>query len=591
VLSFPRSSTCESGIDLGPVESRATCIASIISTYDAANRVTSTAYTLSGVTDQTIVFGYDAGAYGKGRLTSASDANHSLSWTYDALGRVVQKTQTVANVTSSVGYTYVNGDLVTLTTPSGQIISYGYANHQINSITVNGTPLLSNVSYEPFGPSRGWTWGNGSNEIRLYDTDGNPSQFTGAESTTYAIDSAFRIVGITNNSTPSVSWTYGYDLFDRVTSANTSSAALTWTYDADGNLQSQSGSSALDATATLGYNNRGRVISALAGSGQMTAIYNALGQRILKASPLATIVFAYDEAGHLLGEYTASGALIEETVWMGDLPVATVQPNGAGGINVFYIDADHLGTPKAITQPSGNSIVWRWDQDPFGTAAPNQNPNALGAFPYNPRFPGQYYDQETGLLYNYFRDYDPTVGRYVESDPIGLMAGINTYTCASGNPISNVDSLGLLDNPAEVINYYPPPPPYQVVPGIPQGSVWYQAPNGQCFVAPPGVNWQAMQVIGWAAGPTAPLLVIQGSMLDLQRSNGNVYPAYQYAANYGVGVVMQGAGYPQWAMNFVGTEYGAANSINAGNNNWTQWWANGWNAAQLRVVCDRLLRL
>lgn len=490
----------------------------------------------------------------------------------------MQKTQTLANVTSSVGYTYVNGDLVMLTTPSGQTISYGYANHQINSIAVNGTSLLSNVSYEPFGPSRGWSWANGSNEIRQYDTDGNPAQFTGAESTTYSIDSAFRIEGITNNSTPSASWTY--DPLDRVTSANTSSAALTWTYDADGNWQSESGSSALDATATLGYNNRGRVVSALTGLGQMTAIYNALGQRVLKASPLGTTVFVYDEAGHLLGEYTAGGALIEETVWMGDLPVATLQPNGTGGVNVFYIHADHLGTPKAITQPSDNSIVWRWDQDPFGTAAPNQNPTGLGVFPYNPRFPGQYYDQETGLLYNYFRDYDPTVGRYVESDPIGLMAGINPYTYVSGNPISNIDSLGLLDNPAEVINYYPPPS-YQVVPGIPQGSVWYQAPNGQCFVAPPGVNWRAMQLIGWAAGPSAPVLVMQGGQLDLQRSNGNVYPAYQYAANYGVGVVTEGAGYPLWATTDIGFLYGLANSSNATdpNNSWAQWWANGWNAA------------
>jgi RHS repeat-associated protein len=127
-----------------------------------------------------------------------------------------------------------------------------------------------------------------------------------------------------------------------------------------------------------------------------------------------------DEFGHLLGEYNGSGGLVEETIWLGDIPVATLQPNGTGGVNIYYVHSDHLNAPRKIAQPTTETLAWRWDTDPFGTAAPNQNPAGLGNFAYNLRFPGQYYDAETGLHQNRNRDYDPIVGRYVESDPFGL---------------------------------------------------------------------------------------------------------------------------------------------------------------------------
>jgi RHS repeat-associated protein len=151
----------------------------------------------------------------------------------------------------------------------------------------------------------------------------------------------------------------------------------------------------------------------------------------------------FDEAGHILGEYTAAGALIQETIWMGDTPVATLQPSGSS-VSIYYVHADHLGTPRKVTRPSDNGLMWRWDPDTFGSVSPNTNPSGLGVFNYNLRFPGQYSLNESGLYYNYFRTYDPNMGRYLESDPIGLRGGsLSTYAYVGGNPVVYVDPFGL----------------------------------------------------------------------------------------------------------------------------------------------------
>jgi len=348
--------------------------------YDAANRVTQIVYKNSGgVSDQTIAFGYDAGTNGKGRLTSASDANHSMSWSYDTHGRVTGKGLVVGTFNKSIGYAYTNADQTAIVTPSGQSVTYGYnSNHQVTSVAVNGTTVISAVTYEPFGGVDGWTWGNSTTVSRSFNGDGLVSQIVTAGTTLgYSFDNANRITGISDSSNSALTWGYGYDALDRLTSATTSAITDGWTYDANGNRLTQTGTTAItftvsptsnQVTATSGglvrsyaydaagnttsdgtsftYNDRGRMAST---SGSSTLyLYNALGQMIEKSGTPGTTVFMQDEAGHLVGEYSSSGTLVDETVWLGDIPVATLQPNGSGGVNIFYVHSDHLNAPRAI---------------------------------------------------------------------------------------------------------------------------------------------------------------------------------------------------------------------------------------------------
>jgi RHS repeat-associated protein len=110
---------------------------------------------------------------------------------------------------------------------------------------------------------------------------------------------------------------------------------------------------------------------------------------------------------------------------------------------ISYIHVDHLNTPRLVANAAGQT-VWLWHQaEPFGNSVPDENPSGLGAFDLPLRLPGQRYDAETGLHYNYYRDYDPSIGRYGESDPIGLMAGLNTYAYVLGSPLHLTDRYGL----------------------------------------------------------------------------------------------------------------------------------------------------
>ena len=111
--------------------------------------------------------------------------------------------------------------------------------------------------------------------------------------------------------------------------------------------------------------------------------------------------------------------------------------------NTYYVHSDHLGTPQRLSGDLGQ-VVWALNQSPFGISSVDQDFDGDGIeVEMNLRFAGQYFDRESGLHYNYFRDYDPSAGRYIQSDPIGLAGGLNTYEYVENNPLKYIDRFGL----------------------------------------------------------------------------------------------------------------------------------------------------
>ncbi|MHA6911494.1 RHS repeat-associated core domain-containing protein, partial [Ralstonia pseudosolanacearum] len=349
--------------------------------------------------------------------------------------------------------------------------------------------------YQPFGKPIGWTWGNGTPYTRSFDLSGRLAQFPlGATSgngttpnglsRTVNYDAASRITAYTHTDTSgstgsstatAANQTFGYDDQDRLTSYLPANSSQSYSYDANGNRTGQTiggngytqtidpasnrqtastgpsatrnsydaaGNLTSDGTTTYSYSDRGRLASVTKNGTTTSYLYNGQGQRVVKSGsnvPTGATRYVYDEAGHLIGEYDQSGNALQETVYLGDTPIATVK-NGTA----YYVYADQIDTPRVITD-TNNLMVWRWDQaDPFGVTLPDENPTSLGAFKYNLRFPGQVYDAETGKHYNAHRDYDPAGGRYIQSDPIGLNGGQwSTYAYVGGNPLRAKDPTGL----------------------------------------------------------------------------------------------------------------------------------------------------
>ncbi len=326
-------------------------------------------------------------------------------------------------------------------------------------VNAGSVQFASSVTYAPFGPVTGFTYGNSLTFSATYDQDYNPTNRTVSTiyNNTYDTDD-------NGNITQTGSTTYGYDALNRLNSENPGSAT-TYTFDATSNRLTKVAGSTTSTTvpatsnkisavggSSITYDSSGNYLTSgtsgytwnaasqlatasVSGTPVGTYTYNASNQRTKKVAGGNTVQYVYGLNGLLYGEYTNAGTLIREYVYLNDAPLAQID---AGTPEVLtYLHPDHLGTPQYGTD-TGGSQVWFISTDSYGVGTPS------GSATVNLRMPGQYYDSESGLFYNWNRYYSPDIGRYISSDPIGLEGGLNTFNYAGVSPLMYVDPEGTL---------------------------------------------------------------------------------------------------------------------------------------------------
>ncbi|HCG0865118.1 TPA: RHS repeat domain-containing protein, partial [Pseudomonas aeruginosa] len=504
--------------------------------YDALNRLVERRSPSDPSLD--VQYRYDLTADGNkgiGRLGAIDGARDSLVYRYDERGNLVEQVRSIRldqqTLLDRVTYRYdAANQLLEIGYPSGLAIGYPRnAGGQVASVTLAvgdkaPSTLVGQIAYLPFGPLLRLTWGNGITLSREYDQDYQLlRQKVGPWQSDYQHDANGNIQQHRHSLWGTLD--YQYDPLDRLTEERGVQGGRSYAYDAVGNRTQRSDNPASGGTASsqdyqyapdsnrltaigaqavtsdaagnltqdraarkLAYDAQGRLQS-VSLDGQQVAEYryNALGQRIVKLTPESVTTYLYGPDGQLLGEaeHDGSGRKLRAQyyLWLDSLPLATIDADydaqgKVGNPTLLYLHGDHLDTPRLATDASGQ-IAWQWQSDAFGRG----EALSQGSTQVNLRFPGQYYDAESGLRYNYFRDYDPETGRYVESDPVETLRKLNNpemtflnsgesmlqatpywehgftpnhnYTYSDNNPTAKSDKHGLSPNPTDNLIYTP----------------------------------------------------------------------------------------------------------------------------------------
>ncbi|HEY4090716.1 MAG TPA: RHS repeat-associated core domain-containing protein [Luteibacter sp.] len=450
--------------------------------FDALGRLTTLTYSDGKQTR----FSYDTApsdcgpgaTFAIGRLSSATDRDGgTTSFCYDFAGQVVAKKQTVRGVSLTLRYDYTPaGRVSAMTYPDGRRVAYTRdAMGSVIDVTLHDSgvrPVLTSIARDALGRPTRWTAGARTIE-RLYNPQGAVTRVSDGRADGLDLSIVYADGNVKTLTSHGTAISVTHNVLGQVTATGPTSARHAYTYDKTGNRLTWTASPSpvqrfeypadshrlimaagvlrgydLNGNTTqiderqFVYDASGRMSQAkVNGIVEMNYAYSPFGQQVARYIAGQTTISLHDEAGHWIGDYDGVGQPIRQMVWLGDLPLAAID-----GEAIRDIQPDHLGSPRVVIDRASDKAIWSWSAtgEAFGSTPPNEDPDKDGTkYVLDMRFPGQRFDAVTGLFQNGWRDYDPTSGRYVQSDPIGLGGGVSTYSYANGNPLVNVDPMGL----------------------------------------------------------------------------------------------------------------------------------------------------
>ncbi|WP_208353054.1 RHS repeat domain-containing protein [Pseudaestuariivita rosea] len=472
----------------------------IVSTYEYDNggRLLARRFASDPGEDQTFAYDYTSGGttpQGVGKLWETADESGTTRRSYDPeTGNLASEERVIGGATYTIGYdTDVEGNLTALTYPSGNrvIIEQRDGINRILSMRVRSPDntlnqvVTYNVIYNPYGPRKSMRYGDHYIRVWTHDQSYRLTRLRDQKlpdvlrDVSYSWSTRDNVISVTDALDPAGTESYGYTPREMLSSADGPWGEQDYTYDGVGNrvsfaatvggvtetdtyrypatdnrLAAISGATSrtftYDAAGNVtydnrtgggysyGYNEAGRLAAfAIDGVVQAEYTYNALGQQVIRhlTQENRVIHAVHDVDGNRIAEYewdsvTQTSTLLREYIWMDGMAVAVVE-----GGQVYFVRTDHIGRPVFATDTSGTK-VWEASYLPFGGI------EVTTGTPINLRFPGQWYQSESGLHQNWMRDYDPTTGRYIQADPLGLVDGASVYGYALQNPGRYVDPRG-----------------------------------------------------------------------------------------------------------------------------------------------------